>query len=1521
MAARSTSKNRLLTLALVSAMATLPAIAAEAPAADKAQAKLDLDLRAVTFELSQQRYFSALDELNGVRRLPGIAAREDETTLTLAGLYLSLGLPNESERLLRELSVKRAAVPERAWLNLARLLYQRDRLVEAEAALANVRDLKPGPLQAERDYLLSLVLLSRKRYPDAIAVAKTLEGQDEWSLIGRYNRSIALLNSNRVQEGLSTLEQLSRNTQQGDIAEAIRERANLLLGYYLLDHNNFESGRAALARAEENKGRLGAGWLEFLSGKHDASLKHWKPLVDGDSRDEIVQEALIALPRSQYQLKRYSEATSGYEKALRVYDTEGKRLNKAVAAVEDGSLLDALIKSGGSGGEEPNWYRTQDVLPKHPAAFYVRNTLVSHAFQESFKHYRDLLFLEAHLKDAGEDIDAFLSLIDAQQRLHGQRLKEIMARSDALTGSKIFQLAQQYKDDLARAERDGDYAVLANTVQKQQLFRLHRIQQALPTLRDNFSSTQEIDDKYRLLHGLLITDLASQYPQRLWDTKKAMVELDKALGESSHVQDKFRQAIAQAKKQIIGGQDKELTEMRERQKRLLAQTQTASNEHRNYLLSLMLREVQSRRDRIERYAAQAQVGIAQAYDQMLGGPGIKPNYEQALAAYQHVLKASGDSPFRRDTLVRMAVLEMAQADQRDVERLGGDAKQQPGSSTADINAHYQRAITLLQEALRLNPTRPDNDRTLYLLAKAYDHNGETDKLLDTLNRLTKEHPASSLADEVHFRRGELLFSLGLPQQAAEAYGAVVTQGATSSYFEKALYMHGWSLYKSSRYAPALESFLTLLDRKLRSTHPTRIGRGIEATVSAGDEEMLNDVLRVASLSLSQLNGVQSIERYFAQRENRPYEYRLYEALAALYLEQERIEDAAKVYRAYVAKHPDDPRAPQFESRVLASYQKGGFTSLLLASKAEYVKRYQPEGVYWTRNPDIERGPILQQVRDYIKELASYHHARAQNTKQADEHRAAQEWYRLFLQAYPQDPQAVEMNFLLAESLYESGRYPDAVREYERVAYDTPDNPRSAEAAYAAILSYEKQESGLSGEALASAQRGTLASLQRYAEAYPQEPRATAALAKAAQILFALGDAQGAEAMARQVIRQPTAPNAEQGLNAWRIIAHSEFESGRYAEAEKSYQSALGLAPKQSPVHRDLEERLAAAVYKQGEEALKQNDRRAAVQHFLRVGQVAPGASARVNADYDAAANLLVMEEWDEAIQVLEAFRTNYPASPLQKELPAKLTLAYQKTEAWRPAAAELETLAAHSSEGEVKRDALWQSAELYTRAQQPREAIRLYQQYVQHYPQPLQDAVEAHRRVADLYAQQGDVASQKQWLARLIATEQQGGGARSNRSRSLAAQAALVLAQDRYIAFADIKLSHPLEKSLKLKKKAMEETLQAYNTAAEYGVADITTAATYHSAKVYSQFSKDLLGSERPKKLSELELEQYNVLLEEQAYPFEEKAIQLYEANARRAAEQVYDEWVKKSFAELGVLMPARYGKQEKGDDLVEQLY
>ena len=70
-----------------------------------------------------------------------------------------------------------------------------------------------------------------------------------------------------------------------------------------------------------------------------------------------------------------------------------------------------------------------------------------------------------------------------------------------------------------------------------------------------------------------------------------------------------------------------------------------------------------------------------------------------------------------------------------------------------------------------------------------------------------------------------------------------------------------------------------------------------------------------------------------------------------------------------------------------------------------------------------------------------------------------------------------------------------------------------------------------------------------------------------------------------------------------------------------------------------------------------------------------------------------------------------------------------------------------------------------------------------------------------------------------------------------------------------------------------------------------------------------------------LALEQYEVLLEEQAFPFEERAIDIHVANLRRGWSGAWDVGVDSSLGSLEQLMPARYLREEEGMDYASHLY
>jgi TolA-binding protein len=885
--------------------------------------------------------------------------------------------------------------------------------------------------------------------------------------------------------------------------------------------------------------------------------------------------------------------------------------------------------------------------------------------------------------------------------------------------------------------------------------------------------------------------------------------------------------------------------------------------------------------------------------------GVTGNEEKAIAAYRKFLEVAPNAPQRSEAMRRLGDLEMDTADNK---LATGE-----GSGVPD----YKAAIARYQDYLKTFPNDPGNDRVYYQIARAYEQGGDLETALKTLDGLVVQYPKTAYIAEAQFRRGELLFTTRDYAKAEQAYATVLKGDAQGAYHERALYMHGWALFKQGKVEEALQSFFGVLDIKVANRPGGADLDSLEGLTRA-DRELVEDTFRVASLSLANLQGAESIPAYITNDTRRSYEFRVYQQLGELYIKQERTKDAADAFGTFAKREPLHAQAPQLQARVIDIYQGAGFGSLALDAKKDYVSRYGVNSEFRKANPEgWEAAQPL--VKTHLAELARFHHAAAQKSKASADYQEAVKWYRAYLSSFPNDPDAAQNNFLLAELLYEDNRFNEASVEYEKAAYQYPQHPKSADAGYAALLSYAALEKRAQPAEVPALQRTGVESALRFGKAFPTDPRAGTVLTNAAEKLFALRDERAATIAQQVLALEPPAPPAQRRV-AWTVVAHTAFEGGAFDRAERGYTEVLALTPEKEAGRNELVERLAASVYKQGEKARDAGQLREAVGHFNRVAVVAPQSAVRVTAQFDAAAALIGLKDWDGAARSLEDFRQRYPNHPLQAEVGGKLAVAYMEKGQWSQAAGEFERQSAASKDPKVARAALWQAAELHEKGGARTLAAKTYERYLKQYPDPLETNLEARYRLAQIAKKDGNPAREATLMKEIFAADQAGGAARTNRTRYLGAMGALVMAEPTYEAYRKVTLVEPLAKNLKLKKAKMEDVLKAYGVAANYGVADVTTAATYHIAALYQDFGKALMTSQRPKKLSKLELEQYNVMLEEQAYPFEEKSTELHEVNAKRASEGIYDQWVKSSFTALKELRPVRYGKAERGEVVIDAI-
>jgi tetratricopeptide (TPR) repeat protein len=887
---------------------------------------------------------------------------------------------------------------------------------------------------------------------------------------------------------------------------------------------------------------------------------------------------------------------------------------------------------------------------------------------------------------------------------------------------------------------------------------------------------------------------------------------------------------------------------------------------------------------------------------------VDASASKAMENYRRFLELQKTDPqLRAEALRRLGDLNL---DAGEIERMEKEV-------TA-VDLQGGEAIKLYSTLLKAYPDYARNDQVLYQLARAYETTGQPEQALATLDRIVQRYPQSPQLDEVQFRRGELLFSAKRYAEAQKAYAVAIQRGKGSTFYEQSLYKHGWSLFKQSLTEESLPSFGGVLDQKLvgRSGKTARL-----EDLKRADRELVEDTLRVMSITFSYTEGPGSLEQFMSRHGDAPYSYLLYSRLGDLYVDKQRFQDAATTYRAYVARDPYSDHAPSLAMQAIEAYRKGGFSQLVLDGKHEYVERYNFSSPFWQNRNRAQYATVVQELKVNLKDVATHFHATAQKSKRVEDYQEAAKWYRDYLKSFPDDPDSAATDYLLAETLFESHQYADAATEYERTAYGYPKNDKSATAGYAALVSYQKGEEQLSGTARTDWHKRATDANVKFAQTFPEHPDSAGVLTRAAEEIFAAKDLPRAITISESILaRQPPVDAPKQRI-AWTIIAQAHFDQGEFDKAEPAFVKARELAGADDKMRTDLTERLAATVYKQGEAKQKSGDSAGAVEDFLRVARVAPDSKIHSTAQYDAAAQLINLKQWDRAIGVLEDFRREFPKSELSADVTRKLAVAYSEANRPGEAASEFERIAASPTEGRaVQREALLQSADLYARANNVPKAVTMLEKFVGSNPTPIGDAVEARQRLADYAVKSGDGSRRDFWFHEIIKADEQAGAQRTDRTHFLAAKAQLALAQPARDAFRGVKLATPLKKSLVAKRKALESAMEGYKRASDYNVAEVTTAATFEMAELYRTLAKDVMSSERPKNLKGDELEEYNSLLEEQVFPFEEQAIKAHELNAARAQDGVYDEWVRKSYQVLAELKPARYGKTELTQDVVTSL-
>ena len=571
----------------------------------------------ILYYFYQEDYFPAIVRVLAAQEQGQLAEHSAEAELLKGGLYLSYGHHLEAADIFERLLADNVnpGIRDRTWFFLAKIWRQRGYLDKAQRALDNIGENLPEDVEREARMLQAQLLIDGGEYDRAIAMLADWKGGTEWSRYAQFNLGVALVRSGRVEEAKKILEELGGIDPWNEELTSLRDKANLALGYALLQSGQPHAAKMPLQRVRlegpfSNKALLGVGWADAELDSYQRALVPWMELRGRDLLDPAVQESMLAIPYALAKLDSISQAADHYLNAVEAFYEESSRIDRTIGHIESGRFFDDFLSDDPL--DSTGWYWRMQSLPEGPEARYLFHLLATHEFQEGLKNYRDLNYLWDNLDRWQQSVDVYANMLETRRLAYEERLPRVqdtLARAD-LDG--MVQRKLEFDALLNDIEQSGDWLALA-TEREFELWGEITGFEKTPALAADIPEAEEVRDKLRLLKGALQWGLEKDFEERLWLIRRDLRETGEALVEAQRAR---RQVDDSMHKQpdMFRAFDERVYGLEPRIESLKMRVGDAMAEQRAFLQAIAVGELQAQQRRLDTYTVQARFALAAIYD-------------------------------------------------------------------------------------------------------------------------------------------------------------------------------------------------------------------------------------------------------------------------------------------------------------------------------------------------------------------------------------------------------------------------------------------------------------------------------------------------------------------------------------------------------------------------------------------------------------------------------------------------------------------------------------------------------------------------------------------------------------------------------------------------------------------------------------------------------------------------------------------------------------------------------------------
>jgi TolA-binding protein len=926
--------------------------------------------------------------------------------------------------------------------------------------------------------------------------------------------------------------------------------------------------------------------------------------------------------------------------------------------------------------------------------------------------------------------------------------------------------------------------------------------------------------------------------------------------------------------------------------------------------------------------------------------------ERLESIYKRTLGQGGNPTREAELLHRMAEFHWESArhhyflrrfeyEQRMEEHLAGK-----GQRPVEPKPDYTKSMEVYRKLLREHPGYARIDEVIFFLGDGLKLVGRDGDAAPYFQKLVKGHPRSKFVPDALLGLAEYFFKSDLLFAARDSYKKIVDQFPQSRVYNYALYKLGWTYYNlggmdPKNYRAAITTFLQVIGNidKERTSEKSKI--------EFRDQAMKDIIIAFAAVS----TGTQEAREYFTARGGQKLAVEMLDRLAKFYLATDKDEEAIAVLRWFMELDPNGPKIPEWEETILESLKKIGKAERIEKEMLAIVERLGPKGAWTAANAG--NAELVKKARDLaegsLEYLASHYHQEAQRLREDRHYRKAAQYYKLFVDTFPDSPKAYRARFFLAEITFlKLDRAEEAAGYYADVVKVGP-GEFLGDAAYGRIACYNKlmradRNRTETGRAYKYAQVGGKEKRvyekrpipkweQKFVEASDdyvrlvQKPdEAVPVMYNAAEIFFYNNHYDDAvKRYAYIVEKHPTHKYALYSANNI-LESYNRLENWKEIElwAKRLRDNPSFKARKKS----ELDKFIALAIFNQANDLRAKKSHDQAAAELLRLQAELPKAEMSDEALFSAASLYSEGKKHELAIRTFQRLIDTYPRSAKAKQATFLIGAIHEGLADFGQAAVYFERRAAFRGKSDEGRNALYNAGFLRQALGEQEKALDLFHRFMKRYPKH-EDTKLLYFRVAEIHQKRREWAKALKLYQRFLRTykksawtikahlesalmyEKLGKTRQSDRTLDLTvklgkrriegapakelpllqawvAQARYLQGEDRFQEYKALKFSLPqktMAKQIKKKAELLKEVTDTFEDVLTLKSAERSACALWMIGQTYQEFSRALMEAPIPKGLTPDEEQVYKIKLQERAIPVEDKAFAAYAKNLALAAQ------------------------------------